>query len=583
MTPYTLALAALAATIHPTPTLASSDPNTFDFVIVGGGTAGLALANRLSELPEITVAVVEAGSDESTNPKVTTVAGFGGGAGFNTHIDWAYETTEQIHAGGRRLEYHSGKAWGGTSTMNGMTYIRAEAAQIDAWETIRNAGWNWSTLWPYHLKSETFSTPTIAQLAAGASYIDSYHGRNGPLNVAYQYGLHNGTFASLVNETWQNLGMPFNQDASGGSLRGFFVWPQTLDREANVREDAARAYYHPRRGDRISWLQSNGSEAVADGVEYTTPDGKACVLHAKREVILAAGSVRSPAILELSGVGNPKILSPLGIEIKIPLPAVGENALEQPNSVMLYNSSGNNTFTGFAPYVAYSSARDIFGNNTQSISAEISSQLESWAVKTAAESNGALSVSALTSLYTLQHDLIFMQDVPCVEILTTAVGGTLASAFFILLPFSRGRVHVTSSAPGIYPAVDPGYFAIDFDRVLQREIAKRVARFWGTEPVGSLVGNRVLPTLQDVPGDATDEEWDDWVLGSVTANHHLLGTTAMLPRELGGVVNSNLTVYGTRNVRVVDASILPAQVSGHLTSIIYAVAERAGDVIKDGL
>ncbi|KAL5332470.1 hypothetical protein BJX70DRAFT_130147 [Aspergillus crustosus] len=593
MTICHMVLAALVSTLCIVPAIASeSKHEQFDFVIVGGGTAGLAVANRLSEIPEITVAVVEAGKDEGKNPDVTSVEGFGGSIGLNTHIDWLYHTTEQTHAGGRQLEYHSGKAWGGTSTINGMTYIRAESTQIDAWETVGNRGWNWASLWPYHLKSEHFETPTQAQLEAGASYVESYHGRTGPVKVAYQYGLHNGSFAAHVNQTWQTLGMPFNSDVSGGNLRGFFVWPQTLDREANVREDAARAHYYPVktrsnlviiRGhvDRITWAETKGHNAVGNGVQYTAPDGSVRTLYAKKEVIVAAGSIRSPAILELSGIGSPKILKQHGIPVKVPLPSVGENALEQPNSFISYTSNSN--FTGFVPYVTYMTASDIFGPETQAISDQIASQLKSWAAKIANDSDHAIPASAVEHLYQIQHDLIFNQDVPFVEILTTAVGDNVGSAFFILLPFSRGSVHINSADPSAYPLINPNYFQINFDLILQRKIAQTVARFWHTSPVNILVGERLQPPLSDLPSNATDEEWDDWVVSSFSANHHLLGTAAMLPRKLGGVVDTNLVVYGTQNVRVVDASILPAQVSGHLTSIIYAVAERIADSIKRDL
>jgi choline dehydrogenase len=203
----------------------------------------------------------------------------------------------------------------------GMTYIRAEKAQIDAWETLGNKGWSWGSLWPYHLKSERYETPTKAQMDAGASYVDAYHGRDGPLNVAYQYGLQNGSFASLAKQTWETFGMPFNKDVNGGNVRGFSVWPQTLDREANVREHSARAYYYPVRDrsnlvifrgrvDRISWAGTNGSKALAEGVEYTTEDGRVKTLYAEKEVIVSAGAVRTPAILELSGVGNPEYAHP---------------------------------------------------------------------------------------------------------------------------------------------------------------------------------------------------------------------------------------------------------------------------------
>ncbi|KAL4909667.1 hypothetical protein BDW74DRAFT_186185 [Aspergillus multicolor] len=591
----------LAYTLYTIPGSSSqplpSSLDTFDFIIVGGGTAGLAVANRLSEIPDLAIAVIEAGRDEGDNPNVTSVDTFGASPGLNSHIDWVYQTTPQENAGNRQMEYHAGRAWGGTSVINGMTYIRATEAQLNAWETAGNENWTWTSLWPYHLKSETFSPPTSAQSAAGASFIDSYHGDSGPVHVSYQYGLQNGSFASLVNQTWQNLDVPFNPDVNGGDLRGFFIWPQTLDREENVRCDAARAYYYPVRerrnlvllqGEvrRILWAEDdtdtiedeNASLARAEGVEYTTPTGEIATLYAKREVILSAGSIRSPAILELSGVGNPEILEPLNITTKIALPAVGENAIDQPNNFIAYTS--NLTFDGFVPYVTYLNASDIFGSKIDTAADEILAQLPLWAESIANCTNNAFSATSLEQLYRIQHSLIFEQDVPFVEILTTGIGSNVGSAFFILLPFSRGNVHITSSDPSVFPAIDPNYLGIDWDAELQVRIADVVTRFWDTEPIRSYVGDRLQPSTEEVPDNATNADWEGWIRSSFTPNHHLIGTAAMLPRELGGVVGSSLVVYGTENVRVIDASVLPAQISGHLTSIVYAVAERVADLIK---
>ncbi|KAI9370551.1 hypothetical protein BJX61DRAFT_87002 [Aspergillus egyptiacus] len=584
---YRRTIAALAWTLCINPVL--SGPDRFDFVIVGGGTAGLAVANRLSEISDITVAVIEAGKDEGTNPNVTRVDEFGGGLGFSTSVDWLYQTTEQVYARGRQLEYHQGKAWGGTSTINGMTYIRAEDVQIDAWETLGNPGWNWSSLWPYHLKSEGFEPPTQPQLAAGASFRGFYHSQDGPVNVAYQDALQNGSLAALANQTWQRLGVPFNSDASGGNLRGFFVWPQTLDREANVREDAARAYYYPVKGrsnivilrghvDKITWASMKGSKVLAEGVEYTAPDGSVRTLHVDREVIVSAGAIRSPAILELSGVGNPQLLQGLGIPVKVPLPSVGENGLEQPKNNIRFSSSSS--FNGFTPYASYMTASDILGPKTQAVSTAIAAQLKHWAKQLAAESNNAVSASAIERLYQLQHHLIFNLDVPCVEILPQAIGNNVGAGFYILLPFSRGSVHINSSDPSTYPSINPNYFKVNWDLTLQRKTAQTAARFWQTDPIRSLVGERTQPPPETLPENATDEQWDAWVVNSFTPNHHLLGTAAMLPLELGGVVDPSLRVYGTQNVRVIDASVFPSQISGHLTSAIYAVAERAAEIIK---
>jgi choline dehydrogenase-like flavoprotein len=194
-----------------------------------------------------------------------------------------------------------------------MTYIRAEKAQIDAWETIGNKGWNWANLIPYYKKSEHFDAPTAAQIRAGASYIAVDHGRDGPLKVGYPYGLLNGTLHEQVGQAWGALGIPHNSDVNGGSVRGFTVWQSTVDREANVREDAGRAYYYPVQGrpnlsvflnttvNRIVWMDCD--EVIAKGVEVTK-NCSVSSLNARKEVILSAGSLRSPALLELSGIGN---------------------------------------------------------------------------------------------------------------------------------------------------------------------------------------------------------------------------------------------------------------------------------------
>lgn len=304
----------------------------YDFIIVGGGSAGLTVANRLSELPHITVAVIEAGEDVSHNPNVTSVDGFTTTLG--TSIDWQYTSTNQYHAAGQSIAYHSGKALGGTTTINGkyacpcsvwrseltfivMTYVRAEKSQIDSWGQIGNLGWSWDELLPYYPKSEDFTYPTAAQLACGVSYVPNDHGESGPLKVGYPYGLLNGLFHNVVENTWEALDLPHNEDVNGGNVRGFTIWQSTLDTDANVREDAARAYYYPiedrpnlhvflnTTANKIVWKVAE-RVLIAAGVEITCENGTVSVLSCSREVILSAGPFRSPALLELSGVGNPR-------------------------------------------------------------------------------------------------------------------------------------------------------------------------------------------------------------------------------------------------------------------------------------
>ncbi|PGH07787.1 hypothetical protein AJ79_06175 [Helicocarpus griseus UAMH5409] len=566
----------------------------FDFVVIGGGTCGLAVAARLSEIENISIAIIEAGNDERNNANVTDPSLFT--VAFGTPIDWTYKSVAQPHLGNRQLDYHSGKAWGGSSAINGMTYIRADAVQIDAWERIGNKGWNWDNLYPYYKRIEQFSPPTPEQSAVGASYIEELHGENGPVHVGYPFFLTNSSLFDIAYKTWQKLGIPYNQDPNGGSLRGFSAWPQTLDREANIRSDSATAYFHPVQdrpnlkifngvARRITWDDEantgSGSNLVARGVEFITNEGVKQIIHAKREVILSAGSLRSPAILELSGVGNPDILSKHGISTTRALSAVGENLQDQPQTSIFYQNS--QVINGSAPYVAYADAWDIFGESTSNIAAATKEKLSEWAGIISKSNNNAVSPDSIQHVFQIQHELIFRQNVSVSGTLTTASGDQLTSVFWGLLPFSRGSVHISSEDPLEHPLIDPNFYLIDWDLRPMVELCKLARKYWSTEPAGALAVGELVPTLETVPDDATDEQWVDWLKLASISNMHPAGTLAMMPEELGGVVDHTLTVYGTRNVRVVDASVMPFQVGGHLTSTLYAITERTVDIIRDGI
>lgn len=204
--------------------------------------------------------------------------------------------------------------------MAGMSYTRAEAAQIDAWEKIGNAGWNWKALYPYYLKSEGYQAPTADQVTGGgASFDPEYHGLEGPLRVGYPEDQAVNDLPSLLSKSYEALGVPSPQDVNGGSMRGFTVYPKTIDTEANVRSDAARAYYWPFSTSRknlhlslnstvtkILWKSPSGpeQEVVASAVEVVAANGTKITFNASREIVLSAGALRTPSLLELSGIGN---------------------------------------------------------------------------------------------------------------------------------------------------------------------------------------------------------------------------------------------------------------------------------------
>ncbi|KAH6658076.1 glucose oxidase [Truncatella angustata] len=562
----------------------------YDYIIAGAGTCGLVVANRLSADPTTTVLVIESGLDQRSNPNVTSVLGFM--TAFNTSIDWAYDIIPQASLGGRNMQYHAGKAWGGTSTINGMTYLRGDRAEIDAWEALGNTGWNWDALWPHYKGVEHFEIPTAAQLSAGAGWNPAFHGLEGELATGYPFELYNGSVHEPWRQTWEGLGFPFNEDANGGDIRGISIWPYTLDRDADIREDSARAFLHPieKRTNlriiqgtvkRVIW--KDGDDFEADGVEYLTADGESVIQQARKEVILSAGAMRSPLILESSGIGHNETLTKLGIHTKIDLPGVGENLIEQPLNALGYTANLPNSTGTVTPFGLFINAEDIFGDQTASLGAATKANLSDWAAQVSAANGGIIDAEAVLKVFEVQHDLIFNQNVTIGEILTSF--GVLYGFSYVvnvgwpLLPFSRGSVHLKSAEEIDNPVIDPKYLLVDFDTTMMAGMFRVAQDFFYQKPFSDLVTGYALPGDAVLPRNATEEQWQAWLVDTVSPNHHALATAAMMSRELGGVVDPELRVYGTRNVRVVDASVVPLQISGHLTATLYALADRAAAII----
>lgn len=371
-------------------------------------------------------------------------------------------------------------------------------------------------------------------------------------------------------------------------------YPSTVDTEANVRQDAGRAYYYPvvnrpnlhlyanTFAQRIVWA-SGSSIPTAAGVEVLGSNSTVpYTVLAQAEVIVSAGALASPLILELSGIGNPTVLSKFNIPVVVDLPTVGENLQDQTNTVLSSNVAGNATYSGIGDLVAYPTAADIFGSAVANISATVLASLPSYAQKVAAASGNVTKASDLLELFKTQHELIFSADhpVPMAEILIEPSGSAIAVEYWGLLPFSRGNIHIANATPGTLALINPNYFMLDWDITGQVGVAQYIRNLYATEPFASLIGEETKPGFEAVPQNATVAQWFEWTKGVYRSNYHPVSTAAMMPREIGGVVDSSLKVYGTSNVRVVDASILPFQVCGHLTSTLYAVAERTADLIK---
>ncbi|CAG9989220.1 unnamed protein product [Clonostachys byssicola] len=563
----------------------------FDYVIAGGGLAGLVIANRLSENPSINVAVVEPGRDVRDDADVLNVDL--AGVTYSPDLDWKFKSIPQPQLGDRVIGHPAGKALGGTTVINGLYYIRGNKAEYDAWERLGNPGWNWDTLFPYFIRSEQFAIPTEAQREAGMTYLPQYHGNNGPLTTGHPLQVENGTFYNAARETCAQLGFSLNLDVNGGKNRGFGAYPKTMDRDANVRESAARAYYEPiDHRQNLKVIQGavkriifsdagEGGKVVATGLEYADDQGHLASVTAAKEIIISTGAYVSPLILEASGIGNPSILARNGIPTKVELPAVGEALQDQPLWVLMFQA--NPGLVGQIPFAAFATAEDVFKAATDSVNAATKEKLASWSEMIAKRLNGGVSAEALKQRFEIQHDVIFGKKSSVVEFEFFSVGSVIGIVFSPTLPFSWGSAHLNAAGEIDNPAVDPNFLSIDYDKQVSLEVGRIARKIMSTKPLSDLFGDLIAPGDAVLPENATDTQWAEFLASSCLPASHTIGTCAMLPRELGGVVDPTLKVYGTANVRVVDASVIPHLVSGHTSAAVYALAEKAADIIKASL
>lgn len=401
-----------------------------------------------------------------------------------------------------------------------MSYTRAQNVQIDTWELVGNKGWSWDSLLPYYQKSEGFQVPTEDQISHGADYYLGYHGENGPLKVGWPTFMTNSSVLRVLDETFKQLGVSYNRDVNGGNMVGLTSHPDTLDREANVRHDAARAYYWPYQdrpnlkiisnthANKIIWANESQSEAVAIGVEVTSVDGVE-IIYASKEVILSAGSLKSPVLLELSGIGNPNILREHDILVKVNISTVGENLQDQTNNGLSYE--GRDFWMGLPTFSLLPSASQLYGNNVSAVASFVNSSLSDYARAVSNFSNGAVQEGNLLTAFQIQYDLIFKSQVPYAEIVFVPIGKSFSSEYWPLLPFSRGSVHIKSADASQPAAINPNYFMFGKDLDAQVDVARYIRNAFIIAPLSDLVGDEFAPGLDLVPENASYSAWKDWV------------------------------------------------------------------------
>jgi choline dehydrogenase-like flavoprotein len=595
---------------------------SYDFIVIGGGNAGLAVASRLAEDTSITVVVLEAGPNVEHLPEVFIPGLIGTGESFTT-LNWAYQTIPQEHLGDRQLTVGAGKALGGGTIINSMIFPRAEREQYDAWGNLNNndPNWSWDTLLPYFKRSERFTPPNHEQVANGVRYLPEFHGTSDDEPGRVKVGYPNYFFPQSM--LWrESSGFRPSPDLSDGYPQGTVgISPNTVDAKNNTRCSSVCAYYFDRPNfkvftnstvTRIIWHRSSrdsSSLLKARAVEYKTPQGETYEINVRKEVILSAGAIGSPKILELSGVGNSTILRDAGVEPVLDFPTVGENLADHVHSWAnaFTNASVTRDLLFLDPSFEAEQRNLWFHNRTgvlscvpRSLSLAAASDLFSQSHLTSVIQHAQTNLQHYAKVFSngneqlqkgieMQHKLLLNlwdQDRAAPVEINVEPGYSGPTPFgqrprlkftsinaVLFGPLSRGRTHITSTDPFEAPAVDPAYYAhpLDFEtHVRGIELSRTMLR---TPPLSSIYEGEYEP------GHGKDARV--WAREVTASDNHVVGSLAMMPKELGGVVDTRMKMYGIENVRVVDASVVPFPVSAHLMSTVYMVAERAADFIKE--
>ncbi|RSH94240.1 hypothetical protein EHS25_004043 [Saitozyma podzolica] len=554
----------------------------YDYVIAGGGLTGVVLAKRLSEDASKTILLIEAGYDEENNPEVYDASQYQ--AAFDTSLDWAYQTVPQSNADGQSQTIRAGKALGGSTAINGMAWSKPNSFQVDAMETVGNPGLNWAALETYMLRAENFEAPSSAQAAAGITYRPSCHASNGPINIQFDPSVLPANLERNFNQTVLNLGLPYAYDLTCGDPSG--AAPIANTRNGNTRIDAYRGYLYQQNIPNLTILNgaqvgkvilSSDSTPRATGVQYRDQNGNTYTTNANLEVIVATGAIKTPVILQQSGIGPASVLQSAGVTQRVDLP-VGLNLIDQTTTTTDWSFRGNR---GGGQVITFPRFQDMFsGNDATTMQNILQNDLGSYA-QAAVDAGAFSTASGLQTILEIQRGWILNQGVGFSENFDYSFGNTLGYDSWYLLPFGRGSVKITGndaySSSGF--SIDPRYFSTQFDSLAQGA----TARFTRTVSTTSPLSNDV--TGESVPGGAVGngaslQTWATWAENNYRSNWHPIGTAAMMSQDLGGCVNSNNSVYGTTGLRVVDASLLPFQMSSHLMSVLYGLSERAADIIK---
>lgn len=523
----------------------------FDFIVVGAGSAGCVLANRLSEDGKHSVLLMEAGGKDS-NPfiKVPMTAGL---VYFWRSINWNLEIAPQEHMDGRSVPWPRGKVLGGSSSINGMMYMRGNRRDYDDWAQAGLPGWSAADVLPYFKRSEDHVDRPD----------DPFHGQGGPFRVV-RAKAENPLYDAFL-EAGEQSGHARNDDFNGASQEG--LGPYDFNLRDGRRESTATGFLRPakERANLAVWTEALCNHVILEEGRATglrvIHAGVPKTVIARREVILSGGAVNSPGLLERSGIGDPEVLSAAGIETRIEAPEVGRN---------LHDHLG--------VYLTYACKKPVTLYGLMRPDRAIAAGLQALLFGKGPASAVPLEVGGfLRTRDDLEIPDIHITFVPGLNLEVTRSGqgrhGYLIN-FYQLRPESRGSVHVTKASPRAKPVIDPRYLAEEADRRCLRDGVRLARRIGEAEAFAKWNAGEISPT-SDVQSDA---QIDAWVRANANTIFHPVGTCRMGADDRS-VVDPELRVRGVERLRVVDASVMPNIIGGNTSAPTIMIAEKAADLI----
>ncbi|WGU39151.1 choline dehydrogenase [Phenylobacterium sp. NIBR 498073] len=529
----------------------------FDYVIIGAGSAGCVLANRLTEDPQVKVLLLEAGGKDSSI-LVKMPAGVGALISKQGTYNWGFWTEAEPNLEDRKLWWPRGKGWGGSSSINGMIYIRGHARDYDQWRQMGLQGWSYRDVLPYFKRSES--------LEGGG---DAWHGGDGPLKVS-KASTPNPIYSATV-EAGRQAGFKVTSDFNGFQQEGWGPYQLTI--HDGQRWSAARGYLHPAlsrsnltciTGARTSKIVIENGRAT--GVEYTdAKSGEKRVVHADKEVLLSAGAVQSPQILQLSGIGDPEELGKFGIPVVKALKGVGANLQDHLDVCMSWECP--------QPITAHSLRKGLI--KTLAIGMNYMFFGKGLGRQQFLESGAFLKSRPDLDRPDLQVHTVaaIMQDHGKVAVPKDGFTFHICQ----LRPESRGRVGLRSANPADDPAIFANYLATEEDRRALREGVRMMRKVAAQSALDPYRTQELFPG-KDVE---TDEQIDAWIRKHAETIYHPVGTCKMgADGDEMAVVDGELKVRGIEGLRVVDASVMPTLVGGNTNAPTIMIAEKISDIIR---